>query len=50
MLNPDQDPGVESVPPHAQADRENIAALVDAFYLKVRADDLLGPIFTGRLD
>ena len=50
MLNPDQDPGVESVPPHAQADRENIAALVDAFYLKVRADDLLGPIFTRRLD
>ncbi|MCM2544360.1 group III truncated hemoglobin [Burkholderia glumae] len=29
---------------------ENIAALVDAFYERVRADPLLGPVFAAKLD
>jgi hemoglobin len=41
---------VEPAQRHALADRANIAALIDAFYSRVRADDLLGPVFERTLD
>lgn len=38
-----------AVPRAREATPENIAALVDAFYLRVRDDALLGPVFDAKL-
>ncbi|WP_186070858.1 group III truncated hemoglobin [Burkholderia gladioli] len=37
-------------PREAEPSEDNIRGLVDAFYLQVRADPLLGPVFGARLD
>ncbi|ALK30958.1 Globin [Burkholderia plantarii] len=40
----------DATPRAAEPTVENIAALVDAFYDRVRADPLLGPVFGAKLD
>jgi hemoglobin len=36
--------------PHLYIDEELIAAVVEAFYHRIRADDTLGPIFAAQVD
>ncbi|WP_106752169.1 group III truncated hemoglobin [Pannonibacter carbonis] len=42
-------PAVQRVPLHGSITREDIATLVDSFYLRIRADARLGPIFDARM-
>mgnify|MGYP003394208154 CR=1 FL=1 len=42
--------GGQDVPQHADIDEPGLRQLVDAFYARVRADKLIGPLFNGAID